>query len=106
MEDGHHLQRAMSVGEHETGRGRVQEVDAAEHQRVEEVEHVELVDQRVRQRHEGLDDAAFRGRRPLADLSHGAHAGRSSLDPEAAGDDVGRDIRQPAVVGERVRPET
>ena len=102
----------MAVGQHQTCGGCVQQVDAAEHQHVQEVEHVELVDQRVRQRDERLDDEAFpvlghlqvdllRAFTSLTELTR-----RSSLDPDAPSHHVGCDIGQSPVIREHVGGQT
>ena len=44
---GHHLQRALLVGQQQPGRGDAQQLDAPLGQHVQEVDHVEVVDERV-----------------------------------------------------------
>jgi hypothetical protein len=45
----------LRVGEHDPGRGHVDQVDAALGQRLEEIDDVVLVDERVGQRYQCLD---------------------------------------------------
>src|SRR6185436_17467781 len=48
-------QRSLCVGEHDARGGDVQEIDTALREDLQEVDHVVVVDQRVGQRHERLD---------------------------------------------------
>ena len=49
---GHHLQRVLPVGQQQPGRGDAQQLHAPLGQHVQEVDHVEVVDERVGHLHE------------------------------------------------------
>jgi hypothetical protein len=56
---GDDAQPATRVGEHQSGRRDIEQLDAAASEVGEQRNHVEVGDQRVRQRDEGIRQAAF-----------------------------------------------
>ena len=78
---GQHVQLAVTVGQHQPGGGRVQQVDAHLDQVLHQFDHVVAGDQGVRQRHQRVDEPGFPGRAAHGFNGSGIARGRHRSSP-------------------------
>ena len=95
------MQCPVPVGKHDPGLGCVDELDATLRQSMQELDDVVFVDDRVRELDERLQQVLFTGhagasyRRSVASVRRFPKAG--SVESDATGRDVGRDLADRAV---------